>query len=194
MSFKWWQLFLLFLFFLSLPGFAKSDAKYAMGLGGYVPFGLSTQKTDDGQRNTMSMHPFLSLKRRWTVSKKLFLNGIFGHVIHLGEKDKYSKSTTLFIINFASIIDTDLFFHYGMGVIETKISGDGAELRVRNGNTFSSARAPSRTIASRNIIFNIGMEVLLESDFTMKVDTYTFGILSSLKRKVSYSLSLIHYF
>ena len=194
MSHRWRQYSLFSLFFLSLCVFAKSDKKFAVGVGGYVPFGVHTQKTDDGLRNTMSMHPLLSLKRRWKVSKKLFLSGILGHVIHLGEKDKYSKTTTLYVIDFASIIDHDFSFHYGVGAIVTKISGDGHERRVRNGNTFASAWAPSRTIASQNIIFNIGMEFLLERNFTMKMEAYTFGLFSSSKRKISHSFSLIHYF
>ncbi|MCY4523712.1 MAG: hypothetical protein OXB84_03115 [Halobacteriovoraceae bacterium] len=176
------------------PSREDSESKMLIAAGGYVPFGIHTQKTDEGGSNVMSMHPLLSIGNRWQLYDNVFLTGLIGYVIHLGEKDKYNKTTSLLMLNLSSAIDSDLFLHYGIGAVSTKISGDGSALQINNGNGIATFWAPSRSSVSNNITFNLGLEIMAGVDYSFKTDIYIFGALSSLKRKISHSLGLVYYF
>ena len=182
-------------FFLLFHGTGASATTIALSAGGYVPFGLSTQKDEEGERNTISFHPAVALNGRWNIWGRHFFSPEVGFVIHLREKDKHSKTTTFFLLDMAYPLGMVLL-RYGLGFFRTSISGEGEVVQTRNGLSTIEFYAPSYVASvSNNMALDLGFEFPLgsRSPFFIKTEAYIFKILSSVERNLSYSLSFIYY-
>ncbi len=162
--------------------------------GGYVPFGPSTQKDISGSSNTLSFDPMIGVNTKIMTS---FYNQIFlpevDIVFHTGEKDGYSKKTFIFTADFGYMINPMLMLRYGTSTILTQISGDGGVVYLNNGNDVDAFYQPNESRTSWNQSLNFGVDGIINSNYSLRFETYIFSLLDSDARKVSYSLSLLYY-
>ena len=163
-------------------------------VGGYVPFGPSTQKDVSGSSNTLSFDPMIGINTKMTTG---FYNQIFlpefDVVFHTGEKDGYSKKTYLITADFGYLLDPSFMLRYGTSAIITQISGDGGVVYLNNGNDTDAFYQPYESRTSWNQTLNFGMDGIIDANYTLRFETYIFSLFNSDARKISYSLSLVYY-
>ena len=166
----------------------------SIGIGGYVPFGFNTQRTDSGKNNSLAFDPMLVFYKKWPLFKRHFLFGEIGYVLHIREEDSYTKNTYFLACDLAWFMKPSLFLRYGVGLFFTSISGGGESIQTRNGAGTTDYAAPSRLVVSQNMTFNLAFEFEVGPRHSLKLASYTFGLLDSKKRKVSYALSVFYHF
>lgn len=180
---------ILVLFLILLP--LQSHA--IINIGGYVPFGLSTQKDEDGGNNALSFKPMIGVN---TVMPIQGFNHVFlpeiGIIPQGKEADEYKKSTLYFLLDVGYLLSSKLVLRYGIGTFLTKISGDGQPLELPNGTETSTFYRPKEGETSWNTTLNLGLEMAITPESAVRLESYMFSWLSSA-RKFSYSLSYVHY-
>lgn len=172
-----------------------SSNSYALvGLGGYVPFGPSTQKDPDGGRNTFSFDPMVTFN---TVQPIPGFNHVFmpelGFVFHGSGSDDYKKTTTFLLLDVGYLIRPKLVLRYGIGTFITSVKGDGGAVELNNGTSTSTFYRPGESKKSWNTTLDLGAEMALAPNYALRFQTHLFSIFSSTSRKLSYSLSFNYY-
>lgn len=182
-------LLLLFVAFLSL-----SSAQALVSVGGYVPFGPSTQKETTGSKNTFSFDPMVSVNSIFPTPfyGQLFLPE-FGLVFHGEGEDGYSKTTMLFLFDFGYEVMPSYLLRYGVGTVITRISGDGGTVQLLNGGSPDTYYQPNEASSSWNTTLNLGLEHSFMQNYALRFQTYWFSLLDAESRKGSYSINLIYY-
>lgn len=183
------QLLVIFIVFsLSAPCFAL------VSVGGYVPFGPSTQKEPTGSKNTFSFDPMVSVN---TVVPTPFYNQLFmpefGMVFHGEGEDGYKKTTMLFLFDFGYEFLPSYVVRYGLGTAITRISADGGTVELLNGGTPDTYYRPNEASSSWNTTLNLGVESAFHQNYAFRFHTYWFSIFNNESRKASYSFSLVYY-
>lgn len=164
-----------------------------LNVGGYVPFGVSTQKKEDGGRNTFSFKPMIGVNTVMPIPgfSHVFLPE-FGIVPQGKEADEYKKSTMYFLMDLGYMLTGNLLLRYGLGTFLTKISGDGAVVTMPNGSDTAQFYRPNEGETSWNTTLNLGLEFAFDSSSAVRMEGYLFSWISSA-RKFSYSLSYVYY-
>ncbi|OUR99575.1 hypothetical protein A9Q84_00715 [Halobacteriovorax marinus] len=180
------------LLLLSLCLFIPVKSFALVGIGGYVPFGLSTQKTKTGSRRTLSAEPYILFNTTLSAPFNQIFMPEFGYVFHATEKfDDYDKSTMFLLADFGYQFSSTFILRYGLGLFRTSIGGDGATVTLSNGSSTATFYRPSETSTSYNTTWNIGLQGDLTKNYAMKFQFYLFDPISST-RDVSYSLSVTY--
>ena len=180
---------LYFLLLICIP----LKAMAIINVGGYVPFGISTQKKEDGGRNTFSFKPMIGVNMVMPIPNMshVFLPE-FGIIPQGKEYDEYSKTTLYFLLDVGYLITDRFLLRYGLGTFMTKISGDGSVLTLPNGDGTATFYRPNEGETSWNTTLDLGFEFAIDANNALRFETYMFSWLSSA-RKFSYSLSYAHY-
>ncbi|WP_127716104.1 hypothetical protein [Halobacteriovorax sp. HLS] len=181
------------LFFVGLLSLYSINSYSLVGVGGYVPFGMSTQSESDGSRRTFSFEPYVYANTILSAPyNHLFLPEV-GLVIHTAEKfDDYSKSTIFLLLDVGYKFTPALILRYGLGLFRTSISSDGGAVILNNGSGTSTFYKASDSSTSYNTTWNLGLEHSFNSNYSLKFQTYLFEPISS-QRDISYSLSISYY-
>lgn len=165
-----------------------------VGVGGYVPFGMNTQKEAEGGTNALTFHPMITVNKVFKINEQHFFVPEIGYAYHLNTGDNYDKKTIFILWDMGIRLGHGLVFHYGLGTFMTKISGDGGAVEVRNGESGTATfYMPSETVTSYNTTVNAGLELIFDPNYAAKIESYLFSPASSDKMKISYSLSLNYY-
>ncbi len=164
-----------------------------LNVGGYVPFGLSTQKTEDGGKNTFSFKPLIAVNTVMPIPNMshVFLPE-FGYIPQGKEADEYKKSTMYFLLDVGYMITDRFLLRYGLGTFMTKVSGDGAAIQLPNGSGTATFFRPNKGETSWNTTLDLGVEYAIDANNAARIETYLFSWLSSA-RKFSYSLTYVYY-
>lgn len=178
---------ILFLFLIPMKSMAL------LNVGGYVPFGLTTQKKEDGGKNTFSFKPLIGFNTVMPIPNMshVFLPE-FGFVPQGKEADEYSKSTLYFLMDLGYMITDRFLLRYGIGTFMTKVSGDGAAIQLPNGDGTATFYRPNKGETSWNTTLNLGVEYAIDANNAARFETYMFSWLSSA-RQLSYSLTYVYY-
>lgn len=165
-----------------------------VSVGGYVPFGPSTQKDPNGSKNTFSLDPMVSVN---TIVPTPFYGQLFlpefAMVFHGEGQDGYSKRTMLFLFDFGYEFMPSYLLRYGIGTVITRVSGDGGTVELLNGGVPDTYYQPAEAASSWNTTINLGIESSIYQNYATRFETYWFSLLDSEARKISYSFSLIYY-
>lgn len=179
--------------FLSFLLFSNQVEATGVSVGGYVPFGLSTQKTADGKTNSTSFDPMISISHVMPVPFAHFFMPEFGLVLHGSGSDDYSKRTYFLLLDLGLPIFTPgLLFRYGLGTILTKISADGSAVELPNGSGTATFYRPDKTSTSWNTTLDLGLEYAFTPQHAGRIETFLFSPLSD-SRSISYTVNYIIY-
>lgn len=165
-----------------------------VSVGGYVPFGPSTQKETTGSRDTFSFSPMVSVNGVFATPfyGQLFLPEL-AFVFHNEDQDGYSKRTMLFLFDFGHQISQGLLLRYGLGTALTRINGEGGTVELLNGGVPDTYYQPNQSSTSWNTTVNLGLENAFDANYAVRFQTYWFSIFNGEARKASYSLNLVYY-
>ncbi|WP_372654687.1 hypothetical protein [Halobacteriovorax sp.] len=178
---------------LTLSLITSINSYSLVGAGGYVPFGLSTQKEDDGSRRTFSFEPYIFVNTILRAPFNHIFMTEFGYVFHTSKKyDEYKKSTMFLLLDLGYMLRSNLVLRYGIGIFKTSISSDGAAVTLANGTGTSTFYRPSESKTTYNTTWNLGIENSWNKHYATKLEFYLFEPISS-KRDISYSLSIAYY-
>ena len=171
----------------------SSHTKALVGTGGYVPFGLSTQKDDDGSRRTFSFEPYIFINTVIQAPYNHVFLPEFGYVFHTSTQyDDYDKSTMFLLADLGYKLTPNLILRYGLGVFRTSVGSDGGAVTLQNGSGTATFYKPSDSVTSYNTTWNLGIENSININYALRFQFYLFEPLSS-KRDLSYSLALAYY-
>lgn len=169
------------------------NANALVSIGGYVPFGPSTQSDSTGGRNTFSMDPAVGVN---TIVAAPFIQLFlpeFGLVFHGDGKDGYSKQTMFFLLDAGYEIIPKGLIRYGLGTFITKIKGEGGVVYLNNGNGTDPFYKPSKSVSTWNTALDLGFEYAFLPQYAVRFETFLFSPFSSTARQLSYILNLTYY-
>ena len=164
-----------------------------VGAGGYVPFGFSTQTNKSGSRGVFDLQPMIFVNGLFSVPYLRFFLPEFGYIHYRDLKDDYSKKGYYLLADFGYPTSQQTLIRYGVGIFMTEISGEGKAVTLNNGSSTATFYTPSESSKSYNVTWNLGIEQAINQNFSGRFELYIYEILSSLKRDLSYSFSVIYY-
>lgn len=179
------------LFIFALPAHA---IKLNAGVGGYSPFSFTTQTDADGGKSVLRLKPTIFLSALFEAPLSHFIMPEVGWVIHGSGEDEYSKNTYYILTDLVYPITGELVLRYGYGLFMTRISGDDEAVLLNNGNSYSTFYTAGEAVTSYNSTINLGLELVVRSDATVRLQSFVFQPFSSMDREVSYMLSYSFFF
>lgn len=164
-------------------------------VGGYVPFGLSTQKTADGKRNTFTLKPSLGLNTSMPLKgiKHFFLPELGLALSGTPDNEDYTKTTVYALMDLGYPMTSSSLLRYGAGVFATVIKGKGGSVRRRNGTGTDTFARPSKTTISYNMTLNLGLEQQLYKSWSLRLETFVFSMFNNRARDISYMATINYY-
>ncbi|PIP89613.1 MAG: hypothetical protein COW01_11590 [Bdellovibrionales bacterium CG12_big_fil_rev_8_21_14_0_65_38_15] len=162
-----------------------------LGIGTYVPTIVRYQDTNDGSRDSFQFNPYFSVTTYWRIFGDHFLAPELGVAFHTGTEEEYSKRTTSAFWHLAWQFHSKFLFRYGLGTFWTRISGDGEEVELPNGNTTATFYAPTESSTSFNSTLDLGVEYIMTQNWGSRLDFFILQPFSSNRRGVSYLLSMV---
>lgn len=162
-----------------------------IGMGTYVPTAGRYQNEVDGSRQYLQINPYISVTNYWRLFGEHFLAPELGMAFHTGTEDEYSKRTTVILWHAAWRFNDRLLLRYGLGTFWTRISGDGEEVVMPNGNSTATFYAPTESATSYNSTLDIGIEYVVGQQWGARADFFILQPFSSERRGVSYLLSMV---
>jgi hypothetical protein len=171
----------------------STQAKWGVGAGAYVPFGLSTQKDEEGGTSATNFQPSVFASSILPAPlNHLFLPEL-GLIFYRGLEDDYSKRTLYLLGDVGYKLNANLILRYGIGLFSTSISSDGGAITLNDGAGTSEFYKPSTSVTSYNVTWNLGIESALNANWSARFETFLYEALSSVKRDVSYTLNITYY-
>ncbi|MBT3584078.1 MAG: hypothetical protein HN509_04170 [Halobacteriovoraceae bacterium] len=183
--------FILLLFLLGIQ-----NSYSLVGVGGYVPFGLATQSTHTGDRNTLNAVPTIAVNAAIPFNYFIFSNHVIlpeiGRAFHGTKQDGYEKNTTYFLLDLGWLVYPSVVLRYGFGTFVTQIKGKGGVQTLGNGSSFRDFEQASRSSKSWNSTINGGIEFSFMSNYAARFETFIFSPISGA-RNLSYIFSMNYY-
>lgn len=157
----------------------------AVSVGNLCEYVKKIQVDENGSQNACSFNPFVSASLNIPVSERLWVAPEFGLSLpRKGRDENISK------ISFAGLINGKVKwdrYHLvaGAGLFFTRISADGGDEELNNGNTTSSFPLPEGAVYTRNFIVNAGVGYDFTPTLSADLQTYIFNLLEKNERAVS---------
>jgi len=170
------------------------SAKWGVGAGAHVPFGLSTQKDKEGGTSALNFQPSVFASGLFPAPLGHLYMPELGFIFYTGLENDYSKRTTYILMDVGYKFSANFLLRYGFGIFATRISADGKALTLPNGSSTSTFYQPSEAVTTYNVTWNLGIESALSSNWSARFEVYLYEILSSVKRDFSYTLNATYYF
>ena len=164
-----------------------------VGLGGYVPFGLSSQNDSEGGTGTLSLQPTIYVNSIVGSYMGHMIMPEIGYVHYTGLSDDYSKKSMYFLADVGYKLGANFILKYGFGFFRTSIGGDGETINLNNGSSTQDFYQPSESVTTYSSTLNFGAEFAATSKVAFRFESFLHGYLSSTKRDLSYMFSLTYY-
>ena len=164
-----------------------------VGTGGYSPFGPTTQKSADGEKNTFSFHPMFVLNGAYPVLPGHLFTPQLGMALHRNKFDENEKKTVFILMDVAYILHPIFILRYGIGSFLTKVGGNGGSILLNNGNDTTAFAKPDHTVTSYNTTLNFGLEYGVNRNYAIQSEAFLFNLFDSRARAISYLLAVNYY-
>lgn len=171
--------------------FTFNSYALGFGFGTYMPTASRYQDGPDGSREAFQLNPFISLTHYEELFTDHYLTPELGIAFHSGTEDEYSKRTIFILWHAAWHFHNDFNLRYGLATFWTKISGDGEEVELPNGNSTATFYAPSKTSTAYTSSVDVGLEYIIDNQWGIRADFFVVQPLESERRALSYMLSAV---
>ncbi|MCO4794078.1 MAG: hypothetical protein KC493_10215 [Bacteriovoracaceae bacterium] len=146
----------------------------------------------------LSIHEFLPLTGNFYMTPELGMtfkkSSYSDKNIVNGNKDEASQRQMMFLLmDFTWKMTGSTHLKFGGGIFQTKISGKGGAVTRNDGSGTVTAYLPSESVKSYNTTFDLGIETFIIPRVALKLESFTWDILSSTSRRFSFALGLNYY-
>ncbi len=170
------------------------SANALVGVGTYVQFAGSIQTDSTGKKNYTDFLPYICVNQFFPITGNHYVQPEFGYVFSKKEEGNHTRSATFLLANFSYRLPTDTFILYGLGTFYHKVTSQAGPVTVNNGSGTSTFYRPGGSVTSYNSTVDFGVEQLIYNKYSARFEGFIFEILSSDRRKFSYTLSANYYF
>ena len=188
----------LFEFFLTFPASyasikeesaVKRPSKAFWSIGNTTMFPGKVQIDSKGTTELFNFNPTLSFGLEYPFKESLLIIPELGiNFSGNGRHDSISRYT-FFLSTEIGRRFKFLLLQTGLGLHWTLIDGPGGTETLNNGNSTTDFYLPEFTSISSNLAFTSGIGFTLR-DMTLKLDSAVYNIFDTMKRAVTYRLSL----
>lgn len=168
-------------------------ANSMVGIGGYAPFAWTTQEDVEGNTNSGTFFPMVSLNTLYPIGYQHLFVPEVGFVYHNKSYDNTNKYTFIFLADVAWPVYNRLVIRYGLSGFWTYISGEGGTIALSNGSSMTSFAVPEKSVTSFNSAIDFGLDFVIDAHFTVRGEFFLFGLLNENARQYSYLFSLNYY-
>lgn len=183
------KLVLLFLL-LNFQSAWASSGNFWLSLGTLSENFMTAQTNTLGSRNYFDSTPTVFAGLSIPFMGATLAPGI-GYAMVLDEKDSTTKTHFIFKGHMISPLTSNIYLHYGMSTMLTKIGGKGGTLTLNDGNATSTMYVPDTTKVSYTSSLDFGFDFLLTSDWSFRTEVFITRFLSSERRKVNHLISAV---
>jgi len=148
-----------------------------------------------GKTNSFEFNPTLLAALEIGVWDKIKFYPEAGFIIPRSCEFDYISVFTYFLLSNFGYVLGDFRLLCGAGYVFTRISSDGGQKAMNNGNGTDYFYLPSETSTSYNFVESLGVEYFLyQLDFSIKAQGEIYNLADSEKRAYSYMISLHYHF
>lgn len=194
------SVFVIFLALTSLNLMAASSPQsnntsdLTVSLGNLCEYIGKIQTDEKGSTNLCSFMPTLSSSIDYFVYPELALSPQIGATLPKSGRDENISRMTMFVLMNLKYKASFMNFIVGTGLYFTRVSGEGGEAILNNGNSTESFPLPKDAVYSRNIILNLGGSYDFNKEWSGELYTYVFNLESSEDRAFSVGAALTYHF
>lgn len=171
----------------------QAMARVMYSTGTFVPYYNQMQVSDSGAKQSFDINPYLGIGTVYNISGKHFFTPEFGYSFFLDNAKKTKKDVIFLHYNFATAFTSEHILRYGLTTHWYRISGDGGDVRLKNGNSYSNFKAPSKTVTTYFTTLDIGYEFFFKSDMTLRFDLNMMSAAELENKSFNYLLTLNFY-
>jgi hypothetical protein len=176
-----------------------------VGVGTMSPFvGSYTNNVDGSTESPFSIWPYVSIHEFFNIRGNIFFIPEVGMTFNNssyseseafnGNGDQSNSRRMIFgLANFSMMLMNGTHFRFGGGVFITQISGEGGGVARNDGGGSAVHYLPDETVSSYNSTINLGLEQFVAPGMAIKLETYTWNILSSTSRRFNFALAFNYY-
>lgn len=165
-----------------------------VGVGTYVPFAGSIQTDTKGKKNYTDFMPYICVNQIFPITGNFYIQPEFGYVFPRKEEGDHTRSATFILANVSYRLPTDTFILSGLGTFYHKVTSKATAVDVNNGSGMATFYRPGGSVTAYNSTVNFGVEQLFLKNYSARFEGFILEILSSNRRKFSYTLSANYYF
>jgi hypothetical protein len=184
------------LFFFYLIAFVPKVHAYdvTLSLGNLCEYVDKIQVDENGGKNFCEFNPYLASSIDFTLGQNVLISPEIGLSFPKKGRDENISKMTFFGLAHAKYKFTYVHLSAGAGLFFTRISANGGEEDLNNGNSSSSFPLPEGAVYSRNFIVNLGMGADFNKDWSADLHTYIFNIIKSEDRALSIAINGTYHF
>lgn len=165
-----------------------------LSLGNLCEYIGKVQTDEKGSTNVCSFLPSLSSSLDYYMTPNWALSPQIGATLPKSGRDQnITRMTMIALMNLKYKTD---YAHliFGTGFFFTRVSGNGGEEVLNNGNSTESFPLPRDAVWSRNFIVNLGASADFNQSWSSELYTYIFNIEDSKERAFSAGVNLTYHF
>jgi hypothetical protein len=182
-----------FLIFLQLTSLFGKTADFSLGLGNLTNFVRRIQKDSHGKLNSYEFNPFISTGFKFKFDHKWAIIPQLGMTFPKNGRDKKIRKFQYFAICDAGLQYESFVFRVGLGMFISKISSNGGNQTLLNGNSSTDFPMPNHSSLAHNLITNLGLEYFFHQSFSSHIQLMTFNLDDSTDRAISYTIGINYY-
>jgi len=152
------------------------------------------QTDDKGSTNVCSFMPSISSSLDYYLTPEFALSPQIGATLPKSGRDENITRMTMFALMNVKYKTSFMNFIVGTGLYFTRVSGNGGEAILNNGNSTESFPLPKDAVYSRNLILNLGGSYDFNREWSGEIYTYIFNLESSVDRAFSAGIALSYHF
>lgn len=171
----------------------NSYAKMLYSVGTFVPYFQKAQVSDSGSRQFFDLNPYASVGTLFPLVDAHFFVPEIGLTYYLENAKKTSKRIIFLHYDFAYVINDFSIFRYGLTNYWYTISGDGGEVRMRNGSGYANFDAPSKSVTTYFTTLDLGYEFFFNQDLSLRFDLNMMSMTDQENSAYNYLLTINFY-
>jgi hypothetical protein len=192
MIFKLISILIILVAYFYLPN-AQAVDLYA-GIGNLSEYIGKVQTDDVGTLSGLTFNPYFKTSIDAKLNQNYFVESEIGLTLPKTNGDAYTHHWSfLLLLNGKYKIDK-FSLTLGSGLFFTRISGNGGEETLNNGNGTTSFPLPEKSVLAKNMIVNLSGKYDFYEQFQFELQTFIFNLTNSKSRAFSLATNITYQF
>ena len=177
--------FILISFFLALP----ARGAHLVTTGTFVPYFNKAQISNTGATRKFELNPYVGYGQQFHISGPHYFMPEIALAFYLDNAKKTTRRTLFLHYDFSYVLTNVFLLRYGLTTYWHTIEGEGGTVTLRNGDSYSDFKAPSKARTSYYTTVDFGGEYFFNPVRSLRLDVNMMNARDFENRAFNYILS-----
>lgn len=169
-----------------------SPEAYSFGAGVFTPYPNQVQIDENANKALFNIHPLVSIAGDKRISDSWIFTPQLGITVPKSARDGDNITVwtfyTNFLLRYTKIKRLNL--HYGLGWLNTRISGSGGTQSLSNGTATDAFPLPNGSSMAYNLINIFGASYEIRKNWYLTLETFLYNLTDDQSRTTAFTLQI----